>query len=98
MTNFPLYENIRNDIKDVKELSKQEKDKLLQNIKTLDEHGHELIYVLIKVHFIKEENSYMVPYGIKSLKMGHRVDLNILPPILQLIIQNFVELHLKNKK
>lgn len=98
MTQFPLYENLIKDISDdITALNKQQKEQLISKIKSLDEHGHELIYVLIKVHYNNEnENSYSLPYKIKSLKLGLRIDINQLPIKLQHIINNFVQLHLNS--
>ncbi len=94
---FPLYDNLYKELKDdLKPLNKSDKDKLISNIKQLDDNGHELIYTLIRVHYLNnEQDNYKLPYGMKSLKLGLRTDINQLPVPLQYIIKNFVELHLK---
>jgi len=99
MTSFPLYDNLEKGIYEIP-LKKAEKDDLMSKIKLLDNNGHEIIYVLIKTHFIENEpetESYKMPYGMKSLKLGLRIDLNVIPPKLQQILKKFVELHNKNK-
>ena len=100
MTSFPLYDNLIKDIEcsNVGPLNKTEKEKLMSDIKLLDNNGHELIYTLIKVHHIEnDEQDYKLPYGMKSLKLGLRTDINQLPYSLQHIINNFVKLHLETQ-
>ena len=95
---FPLYDNLNKELgEDLKPLTKSEKEKLINNIKQLDDNGHELIYTLIRVYYLNnEKDDYKLPYGMKSLKLGLRTDINQLPLPLQHIIKNFVELHLKS--
>ena len=97
---FPLYDNLFKELKpDLVPLNKCQKDKLIQNIKQLDDNGHELIYTLIRVHYLNnEQGEYKLPYGMKSLKLGLRTDINQLPVSLQHIINNFVELHINSTK
>ena len=99
MTSFPLYDNLIKDIEpNVEPLNKAKKEKLISDIKLLDNNGHELIYTLIKVHHIEnDEQDYKLPYGMKSLKLGLRTDINQLPYTLQHIINNFVKLHLETQ-
>jgi len=93
MITFPLYDNLISQVEE-KELTLLEREKLCVDIKKLDSKGHELMYALIKVYHMKnEENAYKLPYGMKSLKAGHRVDLNVLPFQLQQILVKFIELH-----
>jgi len=95
MISFPLYDTLVKELDEVLEpLTKSEKDCIITAIKNLDSNGQELLYVLIKVHHLKEnEQDYKLPYGMKSLKLGIRGDVNQLPLRLQHIINRFIILH-----
>lgn len=100
MITFPLYDSIISQIEvsENKELSKQEKDKFISDVKKLNQSGHEYIYALIKVYHMKnEENAYKLPYEMKSLKAGLRIDFSILPNELQHILIKFIQVHNNSK-
>ena len=82
---------------DLEPLTKQQKEKLIISIKNIDDNGYELIYTLINVHYLNnnKENLYKLPYNIRNLKLGLRVDIDNLPLPLQYMLLEFIEIHLK---
>ena len=94
--NFPLYTIINDKLtEDLKPLTKGEKEKMISKIKQLDDNQHEHIYALIKVHHLENENEFKLPYGMKNLKLGIRVDIDTIPIKLQYIIKEFLVMNQK---
>ena len=104
MISFPLYENIEKDIinentEDII-LTNEEKKDLLKNIEKLDQNSSEILYVLIKIYGIQNDNivnSQELPYKGKKLKKKLKFDLNNLPIKLIQIIRKFVYMNLVTK-
>ena len=92
--NFPLYNILHEKLQaNLQPLSKQEKDRIISKIKQMDNNGYEHLYALIKVHHLEKENEFQLPYNMKLLKMGLRVDIDNLPIELQHIIKGFVDMN-----
>ena len=52
----PLYDSLKSDIEvDCRDILSEQKEELIQNIKSLDEKGSELLLVLIKLYEIDKE-------------------------------------------
>lgn len=102
--NFPLYDMLSDNVSKKGELVplvKSSKEKLITNInKNMDETGYELIYSLIKAHHMNnnKDNLYKLPYNMKNLKLGLRVDLDNLPLTLQYILLEFIDRHLNKEE
>ena len=72
-----------------------DRERLKQDIKKLDIKGQELIYGLIVIHHLEDNETNVIPCGGKRLKNGClRFDLNVLSDDLVKILSNFCEKHL----
>lgn len=104
MISFPLYDNLLKQVHNNEGeggemlITPNQQEYFLQNVKTLDNNGEELIYVLIKVHYLLQNNEtdYTDPYDMKRLKKGVRFDFAKFPVELQAILVNFLLLHQKS--
>lgn len=104
---FPLYDVLVKDVPD-KELTKEEKIKLISIIPTLDQKGHDNMYTLIRVHGLKNNvggNVFDIPYeGEKINKTNDKTlkDLNFnidkLPHIVSQMIYKFAIIHTNTMK
>jgi hypothetical protein len=93
---FPLYNSICSNLpEELEKISLVDVGRILEDVKSFDDNGHELIYTLIKVYHINntEGSNLEYPYGSKLFKTGIRFDFNQLPLKLQHVIFNFVEMH-----
>lgn len=107
---IPLYDTLLSSIRDQKNpLEPSELKNLVKKIHTLDQDGMEKIYVLIRYHdMISTQENYssssILPFDGKIYfdeSINNDViefDIEIIPPILQRILYNFVQLHLKHMK
>ena len=96
MITFPLYENMIKDVK-TKDLNLKQKKELVTALKTIDETGAELCYMLIKVYEMKNDTpeSLKLPYcGIGSDKEV-TFDLEKFPIKLKHILFKFVNIHVR---
>ena len=79
-------------------INNSDKEGMINNLKKIDQHGYEIIYVLIKTHQklegITDMNS--LPYEGKSLKSGVKFDIDKLPVKLFYIINIFIDKHIKH--
>jgi hypothetical protein len=103
MVNFPLYDNILKEINDNEikvDLTTEQKKMLLKKIKKLNQNGFNLLYVLIKVFDINnndnDNNISIIPYEGNIVKNNIKFDLDKLPIKLKIIIEKFVDLHMKS--
>ena len=104
MVNFPLYDNILKEINDNEikvDLTTEQKKMLLKKIKKLNQNGFNLLYVLIKVFDINNNdndinNISIIPYEGNIVKNNIKFDLDKLPIKLKIIIEKFVDLHMKS--
>ena len=95
MSNFPLYENLKND-----NAIELDKNKFIKLFKKLSVKSHKLIYVLIRSYQIEHKIDILnssLPFNGTKMKTGNKIkfDLNKLPPALQLILYKFILLDLK---
>jgi len=81
-------------------VNKESQDFFLKNIKNIDEKGHEMIYILIKIFEIENNASfeqYKLPYeGVGTPPKEMKFDLEKIPEKLKKIIFKFLTIHLKN--
>ena len=87
-SNFPLYLSLKKD--DFNELTVDEKDNFINNIKTMNEDQHEKIYALIRAYHLDHDNNIQqIPYNGKNLKSGIKFDFDCIPSKLQHILFEF---------
>lgn len=100
MNRFPLYESIKN-ISSDKELSLENKNELLKNIKKLDATGYRYVYCLIACYYMETTQEDQFPknmYSSKDTRTGIKFDLKQIPVLLQNIIYNFLQRHIQRQK
>lgn len=88
--NFPLYDSLKNN--EFKELTDDEKDTLVEKIKNMNDEKQEIVYALMKVYYMEEQNtltSNELPYNGKELKNRLKFDLDQIPSKLQYILKSF---------
>lgn len=86
--NFPLYSSLRRD--DFTELSSEHKDELVDMIKKMSDAEHAILFALITAYHLEHDKHLQdLPYGGKSLKNGHKFDVDCLPSKLQYILFSF---------
>jgi hypothetical protein len=101
-SSFPLYDSIVSHTKHInKDLSKNEKEEFVENVKNINNKGAELIYALITMHHRKEENGQEginIPYDGVFVENGV-VEFNIgsFPKKLRRLLYTFLNMHLKKK-
>jgi len=94
--NFPLYDTLKKN--DFKELSDEEKDKLVENLKVMSDEKHEIIYAILKAFYMEEHQTYMstdneLPYSGKTLKNRLKFDLDQIPSKLQFMLKSFFDIN-----
>jgi hypothetical protein len=96
---FPLYDTLYKQIEHKNTpLSDSETLYFVEEFKNLDENTHEYIFALIRT-FQKKSNSDNInelPYGIKSIKKGIKIDMEKLPSKLQQMLLLFLTTHLQS--
>ena len=100
MSSFPLFSHLKSEIQaEEEELLEEQKVKLVENIKKLNDQGCSLIYALIRYYQIFElkESVVETPFGMKKTKVGYRFCIDDLPPLLQNLIHRFIEIHLQSQ-
>jgi hypothetical protein len=97
-TQFPLYNNIYNDVIQrnlSNDLTINQKTDIINYIKKTSHRSHELIYTLIRIYQIYNDdlqNNMNYPYNCKKLKSGYKFDLERLPITLKHIINSFIQM------
>lgn len=94
---FPLFDTIYQETEHIENaLNHEEKIKLCDNIKELDEEGHDLVYAIIRTFYLVKENGQFdfIPYSPKIKKSNYKFDATYFPARLLLMIRHFVDLHL----
>ena len=92
----PLFLNLKSGTSNVVDLTQEQKEDIVKKIKTFDESGHEIIYILIRM-YEKDTTGCMneLPYdgklGTKELKL----DIDLLPLQLKWMIYKFCKLHIE---
>lgn len=100
---YPFYDLVNKNIKD-KDLTLNQKKKMINKINKFDNNGKELIYAIIKVYEIKNTSKFAVfnlPYSGITVDNNVIFDLEKLPFNLKQMLNKFVNLHYKkivNKK
>ena len=96
MTNFPLYDNIITKLEEQNTnistpIQNADKIKFAEFVKNSNQNVHEFIYMLIKVHQLKADNtsSTNLPYNGKEQKSGLKFDIDNIPSQLQHILLEF---------
>lgn len=100
MSKFPLYDSLSKDLK-IEDLSVMQKRAFLKRVDKMDAYGHELIYALIRMYQIEnnEENtSFMLPYNGVYVNTDIHFDLDNIPKDLKNILFKFVSIHLEKMK
>jgi hypothetical protein len=96
-SSFPLYDNLINDVETSVDLKTKEKDEFMSLIKTIDDNTAELIYALIRVYQLENNenniSTFTVPYDGKFIDNEIKFDLNELPIKLKHILFKFLKLH-----
>ena len=95
MSNFPLYDDLKKSAK-TKNLSVKNRKEFIKNVSELDKNGHELLYALIKSHYISTtgvRDSTMLPYDAKLVEGNMEFDFNLFPNILKHILYTFTSKH-----
>jgi hypothetical protein len=97
MSNFPLYDSLYKDTED-KDISTAHKKIFIKKIASLDQDGHELVYALIKIYYLKydDESGIVLPYNGKYVnKIDITFEFNTFPNKLKNMLYKFVIVHLK---
>ena len=100
---FPLYENLIKNIPK-KDLTIQQKEQIIKNINTINDNGKELIFVLIKIYYNKNDSKKNLEIPFNGEKSISNMDDNIsttikwnfldFPIPLRHILYNFIEMHM----
>ena len=91
----PLYQHLKKESLTI-DLSGDQKEELVKLIKTLDESGNEIIYVLIRLYeFDSSSKSEELPYGSKFTSKELKFDLENIPIQLRWILYRFVKKHVE---
>lgn len=95
---FPLFDTIYKQTEGKNtNISYEDRLQLSEQIKTLDASGHEHIYAIIRYYQLEiEKDCYDdLPYNVRVNKTGLKWEMQKLPSRLIVMIQHFVDLHLK---
>lgn len=96
MSNFPLYDNIINEIKTEEDLTTKQKDEFIKLVENVDEHASELIYALIRVYQLENsenKNTFTLPFNGTFVNDTIKFDLNELPNKLKQVLYKFIVLN-----
>lgn len=103
-TNFPLYDSLMRDTFN-KELTIKQKKLFLLRVEEIDIPGKEIIYALIKYHFMNtnKDSTQNDLYKCKIISSDGGLrdltwDLNDLPPRLRQILFKFTEINQKRQE
>jgi hypothetical protein len=98
MSIFPLYETLFSSMGDIVELKREERQKIVKSIAKLNQDGHHKLYALLMYHCFKNKLEPFWDTTTQATSASIQLDFNNLSPILQSIIRDFCELHLKHMK
>jgi hypothetical protein len=96
MSNFPLYDNLINEIKTEEDLTTKQKDEFIKLVDNIDENASELIYALIRVYQLENsenKNTFTLPFNGTFINESIKFDLNELPNKLKQILYKFIVLN-----
>lgn len=97
MSKFPLYDSLSKNIKDV-DIGITKKKIFLKRIDKMDKNGHELIYALIRMYQIENNEtstSFSLPYDGIFVNKDISFDIDKLPNKLKQILFKFSGIHMK---
>lgn len=101
MSNFPLYDKLNKDIQ-TKELTAKQKTDFITKIEKMDQNGFNIIYILIKIYAIKENNQNITPYTENFTENKNLYDmtwdLKDIPQKLKQILYKFICMHYDQMK
>jgi hypothetical protein len=100
MSKFPLYDRLLNDISHV-DLTEVQKRAFIKRIEKIDDHGHDLVYALIRMYQVEnnEKNtSFTLPYSGTFVEANIHFDLNKFPQTLKQILFKFLAVHIDKMK
>ena len=92
----PLYQNLKSSSSSVvDDLTSEQKEEFVSRIKSLDDIGHEFVYVLIRM-YERDTNDKMadMPYGCKMSSKDLKFEIDNIPVQLKWMIFKFSKLHL----
>jgi hypothetical protein len=94
---FPLYDTLHQQIEQDTPLTNDEVQFFIDNFIYLNDQEHEYIFALIRIYQSKIlEQTNELPWGIKCIKKGLKVDIEKLPNKLQQMLYLFLKTHLKS--
>lgn len=100
MSSFPLYDTLYKKIELKKQpLNEHEIAFFIDKFSCLGEYEHEYIFALIRKYqsqFHDQLNE--LPWGIKSIKKGIKIDIEKLPEKLQQLLYIFLNTHIESMK
>ncbi len=98
----PLYETMRKHLPD-EDLTDEQKRDCIQMIGKLDSEGTSMVFLLIRVHSVKEkgdEKLFEAPYNGEEMKRTNEISdfkfsLEEMPVVLRQMIYKFCKVHMK---
>ena len=96
MSRFPLYDSLYKDTPN-KELTVSQKRYFIKNVQEIDKTGHELLYALIKMYQIENNDgntSFTLPYDGKYINKNIKFDFDKFPKKLKQILYKFLKAHM----
>lgn len=96
---FPLYDILMKET-ECKKISREEMYKLSQTINELEHAEQEIVYILIRIHHLKnEKNMFEIPYkGINKNGKDIKFNLEKMPEQLISILYEFTNKHSSSVK
>lgn len=99
MSRFPLYDSLYKDIP-INDLTLVQKKMFMKKILKIDMNGHEIIYALIKMYQVLNEENNMIALPYKGLYYSKDIsfDLDLFPVSLKHILLKFIGVHIYKMK
>ena len=100
MSNLPLYDNLMKETTN-DDLTTKQKDNFMKLIKSVDQNGAELVYALIRMYQLEnddDKSTFKIPYGGKYIKSDMTFNLIDLPNQLKQVLFKFLQLHTETMK
>ncbi len=102
MNSFPLYDILLKDVqKNDTPLTREEKRDLKKIISKLDQKGHERLFLIIRVHSLRnkeQDNIFDIPYNGKKNENNIEFDIEKMPSVVVQMLYKFVNIHLQTMK
>lgn len=96
---LPLYDTLIKKIKKDAKFTKKDEESLLTNVKKCNDEGKNLVYVLIRYHFLKTGGKEKeLPYSSTYSSKKFVIKLEKMPMFLKKILLSFTNLHIKKMK